>query len=154
MKRTGFKQLVLVRPPRSKPVALTLRQTLRQTLDRADKLVSPRTKEHAVRSEPYRRMVAELPCMRCGLEGSSQAAHPPPSGKGIKEDDRDCIPLCCTRLLVPGCHVDLDQFRLMPKQQAIRWVLSMAYFVRRTIVANGDWPKNLPMKEDDEQSPG
>jgi hypothetical protein len=32
-------------------------------------------KEKAIESEPYRRLVAQLPCMWCGIEGYSQHAH-------------------------------------------------------------------------------
>lgn len=55
-----------------------------------------------VRSEPYRRLVAALPCILCGEWGSSQAAHPNSSGlilgfagkaKALKADDRLCFPL-------------------------------------------------------------
>jgi len=72
-------------------------------------------KSNPVRSESYRRKVAALPCVHCGIEGYSQAAHPPPTGKGIKESDDLCFPLCCTRPGVTGCHVDYDQGRLMDR---------------------------------------
>ncbi len=68
-----------------------------------------------VRSEPYRRLVAALPCAACRVEGYSQAAHPPPTGKGRKESDMDCFPLCCTRPGIVGCHVEFDQMRLIPR---------------------------------------
>ena len=37
-----------------------------------------------VRSEAYRRAVASLPCIACGIQGYSQAAHLPPEAKGMK----------------------------------------------------------------------
>ena len=36
-----------------------------------------------VRSEAYRRAVASLPCIACGIQGYSQAAHLPPEAKGM-----------------------------------------------------------------------
>ena len=104
-------------------------------------------KEQAVRNEEYRRLVAALPCAHCGIVGFSQAAHPPPTGKGIKEDDRECFPLCCTRPLVTGCHVEFDQYRLIPgdqmREQAARWGSQ----TRKSIVSMGKWPANLPTLE-------
>lgn len=104
-------------------------------------------KEQAVRSEEYRRLVAALPCAHCGIVGFSQAAHPPPTGKGIKEDDRECFPLCCTRPLITGCHVEFDQYRLIPgdqmREQAARWGSQ----TRKSIVSMGKWPANLPTLE-------
>jgi len=73
-----------------------------------------------VRDKGYLRRVAELPCSWCGIEGYSQAAHVPPEGKGIKQSDYETFPLCCTRPGVIGCHVDYDQYRLMPDSQEAR----------------------------------
>jgi hypothetical protein len=96
-----------------------------------------------IRSEPYRRLVAALPCIHCGIHGYSQAAHPPPSGKGIKESDLDCFPLCCTRPDVTGCHVEFDQYRLIPKDD----MRSMASYWReetqKQIIRDGSWPRGL-----------
>lgn len=82
-------------------------------------------KSAPIRSGSYRRLVAQLPCISCGIEGYSQAAHPPPKGKGIKESDDECFPLCCTRPMIQGCHADFDQYRLIPKEkmrvQAAEW---------------------------------
>lgn len=101
-------------------------------------------KENRIYSEPYRRIVAELPCIRCGLEGSSQAAHPPPTGKGIKEDDRMCFPLCCTRPGVLGCHASFDRYMLMPgedmRAQAEKWARETRAMIREI----GYWPSTLP----------
>ena len=55
----------------------------------------PIEKENAVECEPYRRLVAQLPCMWCGISGYSQHAHLN-LGKGLnlKTDDRTGFPLC------------------------------------------------------------
>lgn len=67
-------------------------------------------KDEPVRDEQYRRWVASLPCIACGVHGYSQAAHPCAGrGLGQKSDDTDCFPLCCTRPGVLGCHVRHDQ---------------------------------------------
>jgi hypothetical protein len=63
-----------------------------------------------VRSEPYRRLVAALPCINCTLEGYSQAAHPNAGkAKGMKACDLLCFPLCS----VAGndCHRKFDQYQ-------------------------------------------
>lgn len=104
-------------------------------------------KENAVYSEPYRRLVAMLPCAFCGIAELSQAAHPPPTGKGMKEDDRECFPMCCTRPDTPGCHYLFDQHKLMPKSQMRAWAAAAAADTRDTIEGNGLWPKRLPLYE-------
>ena len=71
-----------------------------------------RAKDAPARSEAYRRLVAGLPCILCGLEGQSQAAHGPTLGRGIKASDLDCFPLCCDRPGVRGCHGQFDNFAL------------------------------------------
>jgi hypothetical protein len=71
-------------------------------------------KTNAVRSEPYRRYVASLPCFACGRAGISQAAHSNSGshgkGLGLKADDRNVFPLCATQPMRVGCH---DQFDLL-----------------------------------------
>ncbi len=99
-------------------------------------------KDDAIRSEPYRRLVAALPCASCGVQGFSQAAHPPPTGKGIKESDLDCFPLCCTRPGIPGCHVEFDQYRLVPRE---KMRAKAAKWARETLakIKAGKLPKKL-----------
>ena len=62
-----------------------------------------RPKQNAIEHEGYRRLVAAMPCKACGIEGYSQAAHVPPDGRGIKQDDREIFALCCTRSGINGC---------------------------------------------------
>jgi hypothetical protein len=67
-------------------------------------------KVKTVRSESYRRFVAQHPCFACGLYGFSQAAHPNHGrGLGQKSSDLDCFPLCAPRPGVLGCHAEHDQ---------------------------------------------
>ena len=101
-------------------------------------------KTEAARSEPYRRLVAALPCKACGIQGYSQAAHVPPDGKGVKQDDREIFALCCTRVGITGCHVEFDQYRMFPREEAVRIGKGWAAHTRRQITEKGQWPKNLP----------
>lgn len=101
-----------------------------------------------VRSEAYRRAVATLPCKACSVPGFSQAAHPN-TGKGMatKTDDRLAFPLCCARPDIEGCHVLFDTGRLLAK--AARRAIEPAWGAdtRRQILAQGLWPEDLPMLE-------
>ena len=72
-----------------------------------------RPKLNPVRSEPYRRLVAMLPCINCGILGFSQAAHGPTAGLGIKSDDLGAFPLCIQHGADGiGCHVRYDRYML------------------------------------------
>lgn len=101
-------------------------------------------KEKVVRSEPYRRLVAALPCKNCSRPKRSQAAHVPPDGKGIKVDDRDTFPMCATGNYGKGCHDRFDQYELMPRDKAVKQAKKWAAETRQQIEAAGLWPKNLP----------
>lgn len=74
-----------------------------------------------MRSEKYRRVVASLPCIECGLEGYSQAAHSNEwshgKGRGMKASDTALFPLCADRLGVQGCHSRFDQYKLYPREE-------------------------------------
>ncbi len=102
-------------------------------------------KQNAVYSEPYRRLVADRPCMECGVWNYSQAAHPPPTGKSRKEDDRETFPLCCDRPNVEGCHPKFDQYKLYPREEAEEKAAEWARETRLDIIAQGQWPKRLPL---------
>lgn len=111
---------------------------------RCDGVGVAQPKTEAVRSEAYRRLVAAMPCKACGIQGYSQAAHLPPDGKGVKQDDRLIFPLCCTRPGITGCHVDYDQYRMHPHEAAIAIGLAWALETMHEIIEAGDWPKKLP----------
>jgi hypothetical protein len=64
----------------------------------------------ALRSRPYRMLVASFPCINCGVEKHSQAAHAPPTGKGKKESDEDLFPLCTVS--ANDCHGKFDGMKL------------------------------------------
>ena len=105
-------------------------------------------KSAPVRSEAYRRAVASLPCIACGIQGHSQAAHLPPEAKGMKQSDLLTFPLCCVRVGVPGCHQDYDNYRLFPKHAAMTVGRAWAKDTQRRIQAMGLWPKGLPHLQD------
>ncbi len=106
MKRSGFKRKTIER----KPFPLFAGTGRGVIVPSGDAVVS-RPKDAPIRSEPYRRLVASLPCDRCKVEGYSQAAHSD-QGKGlsIKACDLTCYPLCGPRPdvmvfgLYAGCH--------------------------------------------------
>jgi hypothetical protein len=113
--------------------------------ERCDGVGEAQPKTEALRSEPYRRLVAMLPCKVCGVPGFSQAAHPNTGkGAGIKTDDRECFALCCDRPGIQGCHPKFDQGALFTKE--VRRALEPAWGAdtRRQILSRGLWPKNLP----------
>jgi len=73
-------------------------------------------KKLTYRDEALRRAVVQLPCMKCGVCGYTQAAHMN-LGKGgaIKASDAAIAALCCDRPGVRGCHALLDQGGELPK---------------------------------------
>lgn len=88
--------------------------------DKRARLTVPIPKARPARDEPYRRRVAALPCIHCGIEGYSQAAHGPTLGRGIKASDLETFPLCAARPGAEGCHAAFDQYRLFPAEQRIK----------------------------------
>ena len=79
-------------------------------------------KQVIVRSKAYLRLVAALPCINCGLHGSSQAAHVPASGRGMKQCDLETFPLCSTRPGVVGCHTEFDLYMMFSDSRETRAV--------------------------------
>lgn len=150
MKRSGFRRKVIERAP----VVLTaLPMHLRRsaTMARAD-MGNPMSvkKEDVVEHEGYRRLVARLPCIRCGISDISQAAHPNTNkGAGIKTDDRECFPLCCDQPLRRGCHPMFDQGALYPKQERRELEVLWGHETRAEIRRRGLWPKDLEVFENE-----
>lgn len=102
-------------------------------------------KTEPVRCEAYRRAVAQLPCVICGIYGYSQAAHANTGkGMGLKACDLTLFPACCDRLGVRGCHSRLDQGALFPK--AVRRELEPVWAAdtQRRVRLAGLWPVSLP----------
>jgi hypothetical protein len=90
-------------------------------------------KKLTFRSEGLKRLVVMLPCMKCGIEGYTQAAHMN-LGKGgaIKASDAALAALCCDRVGVRGCHSLLDQGGKLPKAERRAFELEM---VAKTYIA-------------------
>jgi len=105
-------------------------------------------KEKTVESEAYRRLVAQLPCMWCGIEGYSQHAHLNyGKGLGMKTDDRTGFPLCCSRPGTEGCHVAYDNYRLLEsggRDAHRQYGLEAGRFTREQVLKAGLWPASLP----------
>lgn len=85
LKRTGFRPRTPRREQRD-PDRVRAMPTVTPGAFRAPQPVAttpaePVTKDAPVRSEAYRRAVASLPCINCGVPGHSQCAHSN-SGKG------------------------------------------------------------------------
>lgn len=102
----------------------------------------------AFRSEPYRRLVAALPCIHCGRPGPTQAAHPS-TGRGgaMKTDDRLCFPLCAPRLGDPGCHARFDQGALFTKAERRETEAVWSSDTIRLLIRLGRWPDGMPLPQ-------
>lgn len=142
MRRTGFKPKAVERrplpPPR--PVRRVAPAVISDKANATPKAV-------ILRSEAYRRAVASLPCVMCGIAGYSQAAHGSEGkGMGMKACDLTLFPACCDRPGARGCHAQLDQGALFTK--AVRRELEPVWAAdtQRRIRAMGLWPKSLPQK--------
>lgn len=105
----------------------------------------PLPKDEPVRCEAYRRAVAQLPCVICGIYGYSQAAHANTGkGMGLKACDLTLFPACADRPGMRGCHAQLDQGALFPK--AVRRELEPVWAAdtQRRVRLAGLWPESLP----------
>ena len=150
MKRTGFKPRAQHReqrdPDRVRSVPTVAPGAFRAPEPVSEAPAAQVAKAAPVRSEAYRRAVASLPCIACGIQGYSQAAHLPPEAKGMKQSDLLTFPLCCTRVGIAGCHQDYDQYRLFPRAAAMAVGRAWAADPQRRILAMGLWPKALPLQ--------
>ena len=105
-------------------------------------------KSQPVRNEAYRRAVASLPCVICGIAGQSQAAHGSGAGTavckgmGIKSCDLTCFAACVR------CHSRLDQGALFSKSVRHQLEPVWAADTQRRIQAMGLWPKGVPVPDD------
>lgn len=114
-------------------------------------------KECVVESESYRRLVAQLPCLWCGIYGYSQHAHLN-LGKGLnlKTDDRTGFPLCCSRPGIEGCHVAYDQYRLLEvggREAHREYGIEAGRFTREQILKAGLWPQRVPLFAEKHKEP-
>lgn len=151
MKRSGFKSKVPAReardPDRVRSTPTATPGAWRAPLPIAAP-AAPVVKEVVERSEPYRRLVATLPCIHCGIYGLSQHAHENMGkGAGLKVDDRRGFPLCCVSPGREGCHEKFDQGRLLEggreahRATGAQWAAE----TRANIINLGLWPAKLPL---------
>lgn len=100
-------------------------------------------KSKPVRDKKWRQRVASMPCLGCGLEGSSQAAHARGFGLGIKASDYECIPLCCTRPGREGCHALYDRERRLPRLDHARTSDEVKRCLRILDELRGEEPEDI-----------
>ena len=158
LKRTGFRAQRRAPGPDTRDARIAERaartMAAAQPADRAVAMApvlapasAPIEKERPLRSERYRRAVASLPCAWCGIEGYSQHAHEN-DGKGarLKVDDRRAMPLCCARPGIEGCHIEYDQYRLIPGGRPAHIELghTLAARTRARLNDMGLWPAGIP----------
>ncbi len=151
MKRSWFKRLAYAAAPAApaQPIPRELAERIHTGPARLN--MAPKPAEPA-RHLGYRRLVASLPCIYCGIEGHSQCAHAN-QGKGLstKADDRMSFALCADRPGVAGCHPQLDQGALFTKAVRRETEGEWARRTRMQIQAAGLWPADLARwSEDDE----
>ncbi|MDN7456575.1 hypothetical protein [Burkholderia cenocepacia] len=85
------------------------------------------------RSEDLRRAVVQLPCMNCGVERYTQAAHANYGKAGaLKASDAAIAALCADRPGVRGCHSLLDQGGVLEKDERRAFEMEM---VAKTYIA-------------------
>lgn len=103
-------------------------------------------KTEPVRSEAYRRLVAAMPCANCGRVGHSQHAHTNAGkAKGMKNDDRDAMPLCADDYGLLGCHSRFDRYAMfLDRAEHVRMGAQWADETRQKIDNMGLWPAKLP----------
>ena len=153
MRRTGFKtrapQAAQRDPDRVRHVPTVTPGAFRAPEPVASAPAARVEKAAPVRSEAYRRLVAAMPCVICGMVGYGQAAHGSAGkGMGIKASDMELFCLCADRPGVRGCHSLLDQGAMFTK--AVRHELEPVWAAdtQRRIHAMGLWPKGIPYPHD------
>jgi hypothetical protein len=103
--------------------------------------MTPIPKEKPWRSEPYRRLIASLPCAHCGRHGSSQAAHADlGKGAGIKSDDRTCYPACADSVMRQGCHALIGSAGMFTREQRRTLERRHACKTIAQVLKLGQWP--------------
>lgn len=139
MKRGTFKRPQYQRPPRA-PIQPLVGCRGVYRLAANEPVVM--AKDEPVRSESYRRWVSSLPCIVCGIEGYTQAAHPNQGrGLGQKASDLECFPLCATRPGHMGHHAEHDM--LIEMTLAKRRELELQYIAKTQAMARAAGRKEL-----------
>ena len=149
MRRTGFARKPHPKAPRA-PLA-PIPRDLAERISTGPARLSVMPKHPTEQSEPYRRLVAALPCDLCLVPNLSQCAHPNTGKAGGKKliDDRLCFPLCADTPLRAGCHGRFDQGALMSKAERRQYEPEAGKRARDTINRLGLWPARLPQWPED-----
>lgn len=100
-------------------------------------------KHEYIRSPKLLKAAREIPCQSCGADnGTVVAAHTNwggGRGRSVKADDNLIASLCYT------CHAELDQGRLLSKEQRKQlWVVAHYKTVRKLVLL-GMWPSEVPV---------
>ena len=91
------------------------------------------TRRGPPRDEGYKAWIREMPCIACGVEGRSEAAHTgTDGGMSMKASDYSCVPLCS------DCHTQAPgaYHRIGKRAFEQRCGLSLACIVARL---NREW---------------
>ena len=115
-----------------------LAQRIAESLGKA--IQHARGEPSLLRSEQHRKNVAALPCVVCGIEKFSQAAHPNfDKGLALKNCDSLTFPLCCDRPGVRGCHSQHDQGGIYTKQERAQKEWEHIDATRAQLIRQNKW---------------
>lgn len=132
LQRKPFKRPEL--PPRVNTVHVPRSEPARATLRAPTRFTEPILKAVRVESEPYRKLVASLPCWRCGIHGYTQACHGDyDKGMQLKTCDLTCWPGCGPHDGIEGCHEFVG--RRMPRQERRSFEARAAADTQATLIA-------------------
>lgn len=130
---------------RIKPVAKPLERPVRYAAP-ANEPVFAQPKEAVVEHEGYKRLVRQLPCAHCGIEGYTQFCHADEGkGMGIKTDCRRGWPGCGPHGDSAGCHHLIGSTGTFARKERRSLEDLYAAQTRAVIIAAGLWPTGLPM---------
>lgn len=132
-------------PARVKPVAKPLERPVRYASP-ANEPVFSQPKEGVIEHEGYKRLVRQLPCAHCGVEGYTQFCHSDQGkGMGIKTDSRRGWPGCGPHGGVAGCHHLIGSTGTLTREERRDLEDRYAAQTRAQILFAGMWPANLPV---------
>lgn len=130
-------------PARVKPVARPLERQVRYATP-ANEPVFAQPKEGVIEHEGYKRLVRQLPCAHCGIEGYTQFCHSDEGkGMGIKTDSRRGWPGCGPHGDIAGCHYLIGSTGTFTREERRELESRYAAQTRDAIIASGEWPVDL-----------
>lgn len=103
-----------------------------------------RREPSVMRDQHHLRLVASLACVRCGVQGMSQAAHlnlvALGKGRGLKVSDAFTIPLCADQPGWRGCHWMLDQSGRFSREASVQQQIEWFHNTRALLAVREVWP--------------